>query len=446
VEQQLRDARDRYANRHKDLDSVFERHAKDAHKQLRHAYYNNEDEDGVPVVADLEESRRLLVGAYLTMEYSIESVALFNPSIVPHPDGNTDDGRFMLSLRACGEGHVSSIEFREGSIADDGTIHVDEPTDFAITERPQKHHQLDKNVFYLKLMDMGVYGTLAVQVLDRLASQFTYRDLQLELNDIKMANEERSSELAETMEWLARSSYHLEFPEDSAISERVIFPVTENESRGIEDARFVMYTGDDDQRRYYATYTAYNGIRTLPQILETKDFRSFSMHSLNGSCVRNKGLAFFPRKVGGRYMMLGRTDGENMYVLRSDNRLFWNESQCLYTPKYAWEFVQIGNCGSPIETAEGWLVLTHGVGFMREYAIGALLLDLEDPARVIGILDQPLITPDPDDRDGYVPNVVYSCGGMVVKDQLVIPYAVSDTYSRFATMPINDLLSSMKRM
>lgn len=445
----LEDARRRFAERHKDIDSVFARHANDAARLLLDHAIPEQDAfapewDGN--IGALDEDRRLLVGAFLTMEYSIESVALFNPSMVPHPDSDGRDGRFIVSLRACGEGHVSSIEFREGKLTPEGEIDLVPPGRFAVTERPQKHYQIEKNVFYLKLMDMGMYGTLAGRILDHLADHFTFQDLQTALTTLSMNQDARSTELGQTMEWLARSSYQLAFPDDTAISERVIFPVTESESRGIEDARFVMYMDDDNQRRYFATYTAYNGIRTLPQILETADFRAFSMHSLNGSCVRNKGLAFFPRKVGGRYMMLARTDGENIFILRSDNRLFWNESQRLRGPSYAWEFVQIGNCGSPLETSEGWLVLTHGVGFMREYTISAILLDLEDPGRVIGALDQPLITPADADRDGYVPNVVYSCGGMIMDGRLVVPFAVSDTFTRFASMPVDDVLSSMVRV
>ena len=247
------------------------------------------------------------------------------------------------------------------------------------------------------------------------------------------------------MLWLAHSSYRLEFPDDSALSERVIFPVNENESRGIEDARFVRFIHDDGRIVYYATCTAYNGFQSLPQFVETTDFQRFRVNTLNGRCAQNKGMALFPRKIADRYVMISRLDGENLYVLRSDDIHFWNEAEKIQGPTHPWEFIQIGNCGSPIETDEGWLLLTHGVGPMREYWIGALLLDRDDPSRVIGHLKDPILMPTDEERDGYVPNVVYSCGGMVHNDQLIIPYGISDTATGIALVSMADLLSHLVR-
>jgi predicted GH43/DUF377 family glycosyl hydrolase len=245
------------------------------------------------------------------------------------------------------------------------------------------------------------------------------------------------------MLWLAHSNYHLDFSPDTALSERVIFPVSESESRGIEDARFVRFTHPDGRVVYYATYSAYNGLRVLPQLIETTDFRHFKMITLNGRCVQNKGMALFPRKIGDDFVMAARLDGENIYLVRSENIHFWNESKLVYRPRHPWEFVQVGNCGSPIETDKGWVLLTHGVGPARQYRIGALLLDLEDPSQVIGELAEPLLVPNDDERDGYVPNVVYSCGAMLHQDRLVIPYAIADAHIAIATVSLPELLSAL---
>jgi predicted GH43/DUF377 family glycosyl hydrolase len=251
-------------------------------------------------------------------------------------------------------------------------------------------------------------------------------------------------ELADNMLWLAHSNYQLEFSPDAVLSERVIFPVSENESRGIEDARFVRFVYPDGRVAYYATYTAYNGFRVLPQLIETTDFRHFKMNTLNGQSVQNKGMALFPRKVRDRFLMASRLDGENIFLVESDNIHFWNESKLLHAPKHPWELVQVGNCGSPIETEQGWILLTHGVGPMRQYWLGALLLDLEDPSKVLGELSEPLLVPNADERDGYVPNVVYSCGALRHGDQLVIPYAVSDSHSSIAMVSIAELLAKLR--
>ncbi len=427
----------RYSSRHKGIADVFERHYNHVAPQL-----NGHTLPG--------RQRRRLIGAYFTSEYSLESVALFNPSVVPHPDQsclNAEQVRFVMSLRACGEGHISSIEFRSGVIDADGGITLDPVPRFAATERPLEDRLYDKNRLFLRLREIGAYAPLADHVSREVPEQFTIDELREALRAVRRKGRyfDTFDDVYEAMTWLARSSYHLTFPGDSAISERVIFPVTENESRGIEDARFAHFTHDDGRQVYYGTCTAYNGFRSLPQFIETSDFVHFRVHTLNGRCAQNKGMALFPRKVLDRYMMVSRLDDENIYVLRSDDIHFWNEAQMIQGPTHPWEFVQVGNCGSPLKMEAGWLLLTHGVGPMREYWIGALLLDLEDPSRVVGHLKEPILMPTEDERDGYVPNVVYSCGSMIHRDRLIIPYGISDTSTGIATVSISELLCHLTR-
>ncbi len=428
---------DRYSSRHKDIGQVLEQHY---------------DAVAVHLNGRTPESkeRRWLIGAYFTSEYSLESVALFNPSVVVHPnqDGVVNGTvRFIMSLRACGEGHISSIEFRSGVIHSSHEIEFDPVPGFAATEQPVEDHLHDRNRFFLKLNEIGAYQPLIDRILQRLPDEFTIHDLERAIGAVRRSHRffDPGGELADTMLWLARSSYRLEFPADSAISERVIFPVSESESRGIEDARFVRFTQDDGHIVYYATYAAYNGFRSLPQYIETTDFLHFRINTLNGRCAQNKGMALFPRKIQDRYVVICRMDGENLYVLRSDDIHFWNEAQRLQGPVHPWEFIQLGNCGSPLETEKGWLLLTHGVGPMREYWMGALLLDVEDPSQVIGHLKHPILMPTEEERDGYVPNVVYSCGSMIHNDTLIIPYGICDTSTSFATVPLDELLSSLVR-
>jgi predicted GH43/DUF377 family glycosyl hydrolase len=423
-----------YRLRHKDIRGIFRQHYAVATREL----------DGRAV----SEEQRLLIGAYFTHEYSLESAALFNPSMVEHPDqsgmarGTT---RFIMSARACGEGHISSIEFRTGTIDGEHRVTLDAPPRFAVTARPEEDRLYDKGTYILKLVEMAAHNPSADPVLERLDAEFSMSDLEaaIEWCRPKHGTVTLYRETADNMLWLARSNYHLDFSPDTALSERVIFPVSDNESRGIEDARFVRFTHPDGRVTYYATYSAYNGFRVLPQLIETTDFRHFSMITLNGRCVQNKGMALFPHKIGNDFVMAARLDGENIYLLRSENIHFWNESKLVHGPKHPWEFIQVGNCGSPVETDEGWLLLTHGVGPMRQYWIGALLLDLEDPSRVIGELAEPLLVPNEDERDGYVPNVLYSCGAMRHGSHLIIPYAIADAHIAIATVPISELLARM---
>ncbi len=396
---------------------------------------------------DASEEYRMLLGAYFTKEYSLESAALFNPSMVLHPDQNgvaSGSARFIMSLRACGEGHISCIEFRTGIVDARLRVTIDPLTRFAFTARPMDDVLYDKQSFFLKLVEMNVHNSYVESVLFLLEDQFTMSELNDAIERQRLQESVAPfNELADSMLWLAHSNYDLEFSSNSVLSERVIFPVSDNESRGIEDARFVRFTHPNGSIAYYATYSAYNGFRVLPQFIETTDFRRFKMTTLNGKYVQNKGMALFPRKVGDHFMMAARLDGQNIYLLRTDNIHFWNDSRLIYEPRKPWEMVQVGNCGSPIETDTGWILLTHGVGPMRQYWIGALLLDLEDPSRVISQLNEPLLVPQSDERDGYVPNVVYSCGALRHGDHLIVPYAVSDSHTRVATVSIAEVLERL---
>jgi len=362
-----------FQNRHRNLLEIFKARA-------------DEMEEAVAAHAAFTKEQHLLVGAYFMHEYSFEAAALFNPSIVAHPDqsGAPDGGRrFLLSLRAVGEGHVSSLTFRSGTIAADSTVSVD-PT-ARLASIPKVKNRIP-----------GPDG----------------------------------------------DAVELVFTSNEDISERVIFPVTEAQSNGVEDARFVEFK-DGTRNVFYATYTAYNGRAIRSELIETHDFLSFRMSPLRGAAAKNKGMALFPRRIGGQYAMIARQDNENLYLICSDDLYSWDGGVAILKPRFPWEFVQIGNCGSPIELDEGWLMLTHGVGPVRKYAIGAVLLDKADPSKVIARTREPLIRPEPPERQGYVPNVVYTCGAMRHNDQIILPYAVSDTFSKFATIKISDLIGLM---
>jgi predicted GH43/DUF377 family glycosyl hydrolase len=359
------------------------------HRRLLESFEARADdmEDAFAAHARFSETQRRLVGAYFLLEYAFEAAALFNPSIVPHPDqsGAPEGGRrFILSLRAVGEGHISSLTFRSGTIAADGGLAIDPSARLASVPGVQRR----------------VSGPLGDVV-------------------------------------------ELAFEPDGDISERVIFPVTESQAHGIEDARFVAF--DEGGRTVFrATYTAYSGLGIRSEMLETSDFVSFRMVPLQGDAAGNKGMALFPRRLDGRYAMVGRQDNENLYLIRSDDLHVWEGGRLILKPRFPWEFVQIGNCGSPIELDEGWLLLTHGVGPIRRYSIGAVLLDKKDPSKVLARSREPLVRPEPSEREGYVPNVVYTCGAMRHGDQIVLPYAVSDTFSTLATIEIAALLAAME--
>lgn len=426
-----------FSGRHEDIGHVFDRHF-------------NAVKRYIPRDTVLNKVQRNLIGAYFTKEYSIESAALFNPSIVAHPDQDRSKKgnlRFIMSLRATGEGHISSIVFRSGVLDRNNKCLFDPISEFVETPDLQLDPVYKHNVFQRKLNEMGAITDITAHILDQMSEDFTYKELIEKIGLLRAkpkfstANQNRTFEI---MWWLANSNYEVTFHPDHRISERVIFPVSKNESRGIEDARFVQFFDDNQEVTYYATYTAYNGITILPQLIETKNFIRFNILTLNGKAVQNKGMALFPRKIDGRYAMLSRQDGENNHIMFSDNIHFWQESRIIQKPQHPWEFIQIGNCGSPLETNEGWIVLTHGVGLMRKYCIGAMLLDLDDPTKIIARLDEPLLVPHEKERDGYVPNVVYSCGALVHNNELVIPYAMSDIHSGIATVDVNALLCSMR--
>jgi predicted GH43/DUF377 family glycosyl hydrolase len=398
----------------------------------------------------LSRPRQLLIGALFSGEYSLESAALFNPSIVAHPDqtGVLEGGlRFVMSLRATGEGHISSIEFRSGVIGPDGKITLDVVSRYVTMPQIVPNPSYRKKSFILKFHEMGFDNDYVNEVIAQLNDDFTREDLFKSVAVVRHQYYPGSHELKRTLEyiqWLADSNYELCFSSKLGLSERIIFPVSTNESNGIEDARFVRFIENDGSVMYYATYTAYNGRSILPQFIETKDFLHFRVLTLNGSAVQNKGMALFPRRVGGRYAMLSRQDDENLFIMFSNNLHYWSDPQILMRPAEIWESVKVGNCGSPIETTEGWLVITHGVGPMRKYCIGAVLLDLEDPTVIIGRLTTPLISPEGLEREGYVPNVIYSCGSLVHGDQLILPYAMSDKFTVIASVSLVEILSALK--
>lgn len=435
AEQILQDVKASFAGRHPDLDEILYRGFSAV-------------ADVVPDPAGISDVMRRVIGAYFIHEYSLEGAALTNPSIVAAPDQSGAPAgtmRVIVSLRAVGEGHISSIEFRTGLIGPKGHVELDPPGAPAIgTRRPP---MFDKAVFIAKLDEMGAGIELVAQVMGPLNARFTMADLDAALVDLD--RREGSSiavqHVAQVLHWLASSNYEISFPDSSDLSQRVLFPSGPPESRGMEDARLVRFTEVDGSAVYYATYTAYDGFSILPQLIETTDFLTFRIATLNGPAARNKGIALFPRRVDGRFAALARSDGESNHLMLSDNVRFWHDTERIQMPTQPWELMQIGNAGSPIETEAGWLVLTHGVGPMRRYALGALLLDLDDPSRVIGHLREPLLTPNEAERDGYVPNVVYSCGSIVHDDQLVIAYGASDTFASFASVSLHALLDELTR-
>jgi len=410
----------------------------------------NQVKQYLPSDLQISDERRTLIGAHFTHEYAIQAAAFFNPSIVEHPNQQhveRGEKRVILSFRSTGEGHISSIEFRSGIIDQDNELHFDEVSRYVETPEVIKNPTYDNATFSLKLKDMEVINEVSEQIMRKLPDHFSFDDLRQSIEQVSKRYSESDLLFHEAIDkifWLARSNYELKFKKDRRISEKVIFPVSENEIRGIEDARFVRFSDEYGKMTYYATYTAYNGFNILPMLLETKDFVRFRIRTLNGKAVQNKGMALFPRKIKGKYMMISRQDGENLFIMASDNIHFWHKTTLLSEPKYPWEFIQIGNCGSPIETAAGWILLTHGVGAMRRYCIGACLLDLDDPSQVIGHLRDPLLCPTEDEREGYVPNVLYTCGAMIHHDELIIPYSMSDTASGIAVVPVAELLTRLR--
>jgi predicted GH43/DUF377 family glycosyl hydrolase len=436
VERALADVMERFDHRHHDFSAMLERHAATvAHRVARRK--------------TLSPARRLLLGATFTHEYAIEAAALCNPSIVRDPDQRTAPAgsvRFIMSVRCIGEGHRSSIGFRTGLVDAHGSVSIDAPGPYPVMGDIDRA-PIYRSVIHGKLAQIGDDGESAAFLLDQLGETFTAADLNQALAVLhsELATRYTAVETIARVRAIASSCYSATFPRSTAVSERVLWPTSPAESNGMEDARFVHFTDDDGTSSYYATYTAFDGRRVDQHLLSTNDFVRFDASPVVGAGAANKGLALFPRRIGGRFVALSRSDRETNAITSSDDMRHWDTAVTCQVPERSWELIQLGNCGSPIETAAGWLVLTHGVGAMRTYSIGAILLDLDDPTRVVGHLAEPLLVPARDEQDGYVPNVVYTCGAMVHEDTLVIPYGIADSSIGFATAPLGALVERISR-
>jgi predicted GH43/DUF377 family glycosyl hydrolase len=429
-----------FSKRHRNITRIFERHC-DKLKTLFDSLQVPYDETSY--------KRKLLIGSYFTNEYSIESAAFFNPSLVEDVDqSGLEEGekRVILSFRAVGEGHISSIAFRQGTIDRHNNITLVPAGNYVEEAEIIRNTLYHKSTFFQNAVSIKLPDPVWKEVQSSLPDTFEYQALKRVIREMQQRYQvdHLLKKALERLLWLADSYYELNFSLDTDISDRVIFPYTEAEARGIEDARFVRFSDENGEVMYYATYTAFDGITIQPKLLQTKDFYNFKIRPLYGEGAQNKNLALFPRKIKDRYMMISRIDGINNYIMYSDKINIWESPQILQTPKYPWEFVQVGNCGSPIETSEGWLLMTHGVGPMRTYCLGASLFDLDDPTREIGRLKEPLLMPNKDEREGYVPNVLYSCGSMIHNNELIIPYGLSDYASSFATVNLERLLDRIK--
>ncbi len=425
-----------FSRRHRNLTHVYKRHYQQA---MQIAGSEIEEPETI------SDEKKMLIGAYLSKEYSISAAAFFNPSMVESPDQTgLEEGsrRVNISFRATGEGHISSIVFHTGVINRNNEIHLEKAGHHVDEPEAVKRHLYEKKMTQEKLQEMEVKQEIIDSVLGPLNDTFVYGELLGSalnvLKDPSLNEEERRA--VEQIVWLADSHYEIAFSRDTHLSERVIFPISYTERRGIEDARFVRFVSNEGKVTYYATYSAYDGYTILPKLIVTEDFCSFEVKPLHGRGAQNKNLALFPRKINGKYAMLSRIDGINSYIGFSDHIHIWDEPIKVQEPKYPWEYIQLGNCGSPIETPEGWLVITHGVGPMRQYCLGAMLLDLDDPTKEIGHLKEPLLAPNNEEREGYVPNVVYSCGGLIHNDTLIVPYGTSDTGAAFMTIDLDTLL------
>lgn len=467
-----------YSRRHRNISRIFENHFNKLAPIFDKIEVNEED---------LSMPQKSLIGSYFTMEYSIESAAFFNPSAMEHPDQSelrTNEKRVIFSFRATGEGHISSVVFRTGILDKNNNLSVEPVGKMLAVGDKIIQTVYDKKSFQKKLHEMQDHETIAsptiidnpdemqdsgnmiptavldknikIQdklkiispafILDQLEDNFTYEELakslEIAIKDPKIT--EDHVKIINQMLWMASAHYEIHFSIDSAISERVIFPISATEKKGIEDARFVKFTDDNGEITYYATYTAFDGMTILPKLISTTDFYNFKILPINGEIARNKGMALFPRKINGKYAMLCRIDGVNNYIAYSDKINIWNTAKMIQQPKYPWELVQIGNAGSPIETKDGWLVITHAVGSMREYTLSASLYELDNPEIEIGRLSEPMMGPNESEREGYVPNVIYSCGSIIHNDNLIIPYAMSDYSSTYATVNLNELLEVLK--
>jgi predicted GH43/DUF377 family glycosyl hydrolase len=426
-----------YGHRHRHLGRLFEAHF-DA---LAHRVEGSDD---------LPAERRRLIGAYFTQEFALEAAALFNPSVVEHPQQDVPSGslRFLMSARAVGEGHLSSVVFGSGVLssgtAQTAAVAMDTSSRYA-TSGTNRTTTIDRERFRHEAAVAGADpGSLAF-VLGELPERFTLEALENALSDLQDQHLTRVhvEHTTRCLRMVAGGTYEVGFPSDTQLSERVLMPVAQVESHGVEDARFVRFTDDDGASTYLATYTGFDGSGIASRRLQTDDFVTFRATSFSGRAAANKGMALFPRLVGGRHLALSRWDRENNAIAISSDGHDWHDAKQLQTPEQPWELIQLGNCGSPIETPHGWLVLTHAVGAMRGYSIGALLLDLDDPSIVVGRLTDPLLRPAEDERDGYVPNVVYSCGALLHGETLLLPYGCSDSTIRLALVDLPSLLDRL---
>lgn len=427
-----------YSKRHRNITRVLNRHC----VKLQYLFL----EMGLDF-EKIEPYRKLLLGSYFTHEYSIESAAFFNPSIIEDPDQSeleVGEKRVIISFRAVGEGHISSIVFRRALLDKDTNVHVLPAGNYIDEAEIVRGAVYNKKTFFDNTSATHINAQVLQEVEAQLDEKFEFTSLRKLITNAQALQPDNTLKREyDKVFWLADSYYELSFSLDTDISDRVIFPISEFERKGIEDARFVRFTEEDGRIVYYATYTAYDGSTIMPKLLKTRDFYNFRVMPLYGAGAHNKNLALFPRQISGKFAMMSRIDGWNNYIMFSDNIIVWENPVRIQEPKYSWEFIQIGNCGSPIETEHGWLVITHGVGPMRRYCLGVSLLNLEDPSVEIGHLSEPLLIPNKEEREGYVPNVLYSCGSMIHNGKLLIPYGLSDYCSSFVTVDLESLLAKL---
>jgi predicted GH43/DUF377 family glycosyl hydrolase len=412
------------------------------HRKFEHYLRMNFEriQQELPNDIEISDLRSLVIGAYFSKEYSIQSAALFNPSMVAHPNQNgleIGEKRFIISLRSVGEGHISSIEFRSGIVDSEGNITIDIETAFSSCSEKNLSRVYSRNNI---LKNTSVLNDFDQSILKVFQENFTYTDYleKVKTNSFKTFDKVTQTKLFHILD----TNYDVETDGAAPLCERVIFPNAKGESMGMEDVRFVAFT-EKNKTQYIGTYTAYDGHQISPQLIITEDFVHFKARSMYGAAVSDKGMALFPEKIDGKYVMIGRQGGENITMMFSDDLFIWNDYEVIMKPEDSWGYVQLGNCGSPIKTSEGWLVITHAVGPLRKYVLGAILLDLKNPSKILKKLNKPLLSPNEEEREGYVPNVVYSCGSMVHEGNLILPYAMSDSASTFATINIVDLLNEM---
>jgi predicted GH43/DUF377 family glycosyl hydrolase len=426
----------KYVDFHQDIQGVFLKHF----ENVKHR---------ISAHVETDEPTQLIIGAYFSQFYALESTALCNPSIVHHPTLKSSEKRlnFVLTLRAVGEGHISSIVFREGYIDEKFNLVIQPPNPFIMEPIRSQERLYQKEVFRRNIGELGVGEDVCEMIFEMLPEEFTLEILERVLNQwnqtVEKSDRMMVDETLRVIRNLALSNYDTYFNESQSMSERVIYPNSPSQTNGIEDARFVRFEEEDGSYRYIATFTAYNGRNVVPEILETKDFLHFKVSTLAGASAKNKGMAMFPKKINGKYWMLGRHDNESIYMMESEDLYNWPTSDLVAKPTYPWEFFQMGNCGSPIEIEEGWLIIVHGVGAVRKYSLSAMLLDKDNPKKIIGRLKKPLLEPNAKEAFGYVPNVLYSCGALVFNRQLILPYAVSDSHTKFARIPVEDILKEM---